>query len=69
MMAQKLNDNIIIFPKVKKDIPKTNLIDKNTKPSDTTKTATEKPKTEDVVKDKVKEGLNSLLGKKKKDNK
>jgi AsmA-like C-terminal region len=46
----------------------TNLIDKNTKPSDTTKTSTtEKPKTEDVVKDKVKEGLNSLLGKKKKE--
>jgi hypothetical protein len=46
----------------------TNLIDKNTKPSDTTKTTTtEKPKTEDVVKDKVKEGLNSLLGKKKKE--
>lgn len=46
----------------------TNLIDKNTKPSDTTKTkTTEKPKTEDVVKDKVKEGLNSLFGKKKKE--
>lgn len=46
----------------------TNLIDKNTKPSDTTKTSTtEKPKTEDVVKDKVKEGLNSLFGKKKKE--
>jgi hypothetical protein len=46
----------------------TNLIDKNTKSSDTTKTSTtEKPKTEDVVKDKVKEGLNSLFGKKKKE--
>ena len=31
MMAQKLNDNIIIFPKVKKDIPKTNLTDKQKK--------------------------------------
>ena len=30
-MAQKLNDNIIIFPKVKKDIPKTNLTDKQKK--------------------------------------
>jgi hypothetical protein len=46
----------------------TNFLDKNTKLSDTTKTTTTKtPKTEDVVKDKVKEGLNSLLGKKKKD--
>jgi hypothetical protein len=46
----------------------TNFLDKNTKLYDTTKTTTtEKPKTEDVVKDKVKEGLNSLLGKKKKD--
>lgn len=46
----------------------TNLIEKNTKSSDTTKTSTtEKPKTEDVITDKVKEGLNSLLGKKKKE--
>ena len=31
MMEQKLNDNIIIFPKVKKDITKTNLTDKQKK--------------------------------------
>lgn len=51
-----------------------NLINQNTKPGDTTKTTTPatteevKAKAEETVKDKVKEGLNSLLKPKKKDN-
>jgi hypothetical protein len=31
MMAEKLDDNIIIFPKIKKDIPKSNLSEKQKK--------------------------------------
>ncbi|WP_291119564.1 AsmA-like C-terminal region-containing protein [Flavobacterium sp. UBA6135] len=51
-----------------------NLINQNTKPGDTTKAATPatneevKAKAEEAVKDKVKDGLNSLFNKKKKDN-
>ncbi|GGD13107.1 AsmA-like C-terminal region-containing protein [Flavobacterium orientale] len=51
-----------------------NLLNQNPKPGDTTKATTPttseevKAKTEEAVKDKVKEGLNSLLNKKKKDN-
>lgn len=51
-----------------------NLLNQNPKPGDTTKVTTPttseevKAKTEEAVKDKVKEGLNSLLNKKKKDN-
>ncbi|WP_396182890.1 AsmA-like C-terminal region-containing protein [Flavobacterium sp.] len=44
-----------------------NLINQNTKPTDTTKTKTPVTK-EQEIKDKVKEGLNSLLKPKKKDN-
>lgn len=45
----------------------TNLINQNTKPTDTTKTKTPVTK-EQEIKDKLKEGLNSLLKPKKKDN-
>ncbi|MBA4153022.1 AsmA-like C-terminal region-containing protein [Flavobacterium sp.] len=45
----------------------TNLINQNTKPTDTTKTKTPVTK-EQEIKDKIKEGLNSLLKPKKKDN-
>ena len=31
MMAEKINDNVIIFPKIKKEIPKSNLSDKQKK--------------------------------------
>lgn len=51
-----------------------NLLNQNKNPKDTTKTTVPvtkeevKTKTEEVVKDKVKQGLNNLLNKKKKDN-
>ena len=45
----------------------TNLINQNTKPTDTTKTKTPVTK-EQEIKDNLKEGLNSLLKPKKKDN-